>query len=68
MTANDNFPSCDDILALPAEAVPQLICDLRARRQLSLMVKSLNAKVLTGEATTRERAHAVLARLGFIEA
>lgn len=67
MTNNDNLPSCDDILQLPPDAIAQLVRDLSQRRQLSLMVKSLNAKLLEGEAEVRSRAHAVLTRLGFID-
>lgn len=67
MTNHHNLPSCDDILNLPTDAMPQLVRDLSARRQLNLMIRTLNADMLGGETKTRSRARAVLARLGFVE-
>ncbi len=67
LPGNDGFPGCDAILQMPPAAVPQLIQDLSAQRQLSRLVLELNTDMLSGDAAAQDRARAVLAHLGFLD-
>ena len=60
------IPSLDDILNAPRDAVAPMIADLRRDKRLSTLVHDLNIRVLTGEATQKERARRALETLGFV--
>lgn len=60
------IPNARQILAMPRDALPELIATLRANRCLSPMMERLNDGLLSDDDDRRLRSCAALDRLGFL--
>ncbi|MDV7269472.1 hypothetical protein RYZ20_01000 [Thioclava sp. A2] len=60
------IPNARQILAMPRDALPDLITTLRANRCLSPMMERLNDGLLSDDDDRRLRSSAALDRLGFL--